>query len=197
MAFELKFNANDVKRIVGKLTKIGDEITKPDGLIFQYRWLLLDEYKNAVAAAMGSVSATSGGRANFGTLQIGTPVSAYWHALSPYTVAKKVYQGSNNALSIWADTGETKDAVKIYGSVGDTTVFSGIQGGEAYRKALNTEFGGVSDGSGNAKTGSTFEWPSRPLFTVVNEAFIQNRAGILEAMHQRLVTITKNAGWGS
>lgn len=208
MSSSIKFNKKDVDRILGKLTKITDEIKSPNGLIFEYRFILLDEYAKAVAAAMGSVRAVSGGRAKFGNLHIGAPQAAYWDALSPYTLAKKGGWGgkdANYSLTIWKDTGETQKAVQIYDSNGSPmtnkgapSLFAGIPGGtEAYRKALATEFGAQGGGWGQKSLTEYTDWPSRPLFTVVNAAFKANKPAILEAMRQRIISITRNAGWGS
>ena len=191
MAFELKFKKEDVDRITQRLRKFGKLITDPTGLIFQYKLFLLNNYKEVVAGAMGSVNALHGGRANLG-LKFMEPTSVYWKNLSPATLTLKAYrQGTvTSSLTIWEDTGETKNAVGVYGD------FAGIDGGrdaEAYKKAINTEFGGsLGDLSGWGG-----EWPSRPLFTIVNEEFKKNRHEMLLQIASRITHAKQVAQWGN
>lgn len=195
MSISIKFNEADVKRITGRLQRIGQELTSGRNSVFQWRLLLLNDYKEAIVAAMGSVNVT-GGSAKIegkGKVSFGSPNSVYWKALAPLTINLK--QWSGESLSIWQASGQTKQAVRVTAETG----FAGIDGGkfpEAYQKALNTEFGGVGKGWDSKGLDGFTDWPSRPLFTIANEAFKRNRENIVRQLQGWIHQTVLESGWG-
>lgn len=186
--FELRVKKSDLNRITQRLEKIARELQNEKSPVLSYQVHLLDEYKNVVAAAMGSVKGSGG--SVFLDFELGTARS-WWAGLAPFTMAYKAYKNgtSTAALTIWEDTGETKQAVGRYGD------FAGIDGSrnpEEYKRAINTEYG---DTLGDL-VGFGGGWPKRALFTIANKIFVDNKDEIVEEVRRRVNKTIENSGWG-
>lgn len=178
---KLKINETDLKRIEGKLNKLKD-FGKQGTKVYQYRLDLLENYKTAVTSLMGTVNA-SGGVVSINFMD--KSQMAYWEGLADSTIAlKKAKAGWR--LEIWEASGETKRAVRVRRREG----FAGIDKAtdpEAFRKALNTEFGGTTVLDGPV-------WSERGLFTIANNIFKENKDLIVKAISK---LIREDIRWGS
>ena len=179
--FKISFDSKDLKRIEGKLNKLKD-FGKQGTKVYQYRLDLLENYKTAIVSLMGTVNA-NGGLVSINFLD--KAQSTYWEGLSDSTIElKKAKAGWK--LEIWEASGETKRAVKVRSMEG----FVGIDGTtdpNAFKKALNVEFGGTTILDGPV-------WAERGLFTIANNIFIQNKDLIVKTIAELL---KEDIGWGS
>lgn len=178
---KLKINETDLKRIEGKLNKLKD-FGKQGTKVYQYRLDLLNAYKKSIVSLMGTVS-PNGGMVSVNFMD--KSQETYWEALSDVTIAVKKAEGST--LQIWEATGETKDAVRVDLPSG----FVGINKNgneEAFRKALNVEFGGYSILTSDKL------YSKRALFTLANNIFKENKDLIVKAISK---LIREDIRWGS
>jgi hypothetical protein len=192
-----------INRIRSKLMKTMQEIEKPSSAVYKYKIVLLNEYKQAVASAMGSVSARGG---NAVLSFQGDTKAVYWKNLSPRTLARKAirlglispsglsgykeakaaaYANFKNEFRIWVDTGDTRGSVDVY----ETDGFAGIRGNaETMKRAYQTEFGIGSTGK---------PMPARGLFTIINAEFVRAKLKIMEHVKADVVATAIQCGWGA
>lgn len=193
MAFELKFNSADVKRITGKINKLKANCNTAKGSpIAQFVITLADQYGKAIQSVMGVVDETGGSATSSSFL--GTNFQVGWIGLSERTI--KLKRANGLTLEIWKATGQTQKAVKTKTfniPYRELSVFSGIDRStdeEAYTRAMNNEYGWYTD----PKTGAAVDGNKRALFTLANEAF-KSQSGTILAEIRKIVMGGVN--WGS
>ena len=185
----LTANKADLDRIAKKLTAFSKELKAPRGLLFTYRLYLLNEYKEAIAGAMGSVNAVDGGMAQINFMK---PISVFWKPLTPFTLKDKSIRngGTKRSLTIWEDSGDTKKAVRVFENEG----FAGISRAAnpiEYERALSVEYGNFIWQESKQIKGA-----ARALFTIANESFNQNRDVIVEQVLLRIRAAKEKVNWG-
>lgn len=190
---QIGFNTGDLTRITKKIERLKRNVeVRNSSPVFNVVLQYVNEYKQAVQVAMESVYGEDGGSPKL--TYLGMSGNTHWEALSDYTMQIKKEKGLS--LYIWTATGGTKSAVqvKIDQSAQTKAFFAGIDRAsnpEAFRRAVDSEFGGVGQGlSGSVQQ----NWPSRPLFTIINQIFIDHHAKITEAVHRALMD---GVNWGA
>lgn len=182
--FSIKLNEKDIAKIKNKLNKTIAASQRKGSPVYNYRLDILNDYKETIVSAMGSVDGESGGSPTSKSF-IGKDLNVTWAPLSSLTLSTKEIKGWS--LSIWEASGETKEAVKVY------ETFAGIDGSKdqwAFEKALMTEYGGA------VHEGGPSDYNKRALFTIANSIFNENKEAIKKAIAQKVVETARQQGWG-
>lgn len=199
MKLDISLDAGDLGRIKGKLKTLDSLLRSSDGPILRYLVkYVADPYANAVLSGMGTVEVGTIWEDKDTYLThslapfLGSAASVRWRTLSPYTKRDKADRGLT--LAVWMATGETAQHVKSVLKVTNKSFIlsSGISksAGEAYKRAVAVEFGGISSDLGVA-------YEKRALFTTLNEIFVANIETIRAGVRQAIVDSIEKSGWGS
>lgn len=158
-----KVSAVDLSRITSALAQCKSVIREAAP---KYRWTLeiLDNYKNVVAGAMGSVAGTGG---SVKLSYRGVTKNKYWQPLAPATI--EAYQLDVAVLRIWKYTGKTQEAVhREEASYGG---FAGILDPNIVASATAMEEGGDPVNRHPNYEAEAKPAYARPLFSIANSLF--------------------------
>ena len=194
----ITFNESDLTRIQGKLKKLQDNCAvRPGTEVYNLTLKYVTDYQRAVVNAMGVVSGSSGGSVSINLPGIGSQC-VNWEPLAESTLAYKMAQGLY--LTVWKATGSTQDSVALEKNISSANGAAEFMAGidrqrhpNEYAKAINMEYGGVL-GNTPVASSSPVSWPSRPLFTIANQIFMDHKAEIVNAVQ---LAILRGVNWGS